>query len=194
MPNNPSKEEREVRQFSPRGMKKCRELECVSELSIDSPEYCPVHNWMNNKCEEESCVREKGHTGFHFDDRPDSPHTPLSWKENLRDLYLHSDPDENGLSTASILMNIGKFTFDKRVKEKIEFYLLSAETLESFISALLAEREESLRGKIEGMKESAKKYPMRNEKGEMIDWNNGYRGAMNQVLKSLLPPNKEENV
>ena len=46
---------------------------------------------------------------------------------------------------------------------------------------------------VEGLKENANKYPMKNSDGtEAVDWNRGYRSAMNQVLalQALKKPNE----
>lgn len=67
-----------------------------------------------------------------------------NWKENLRELYLHTTPWD-GYETRSITFNWGKFKIES--KGKMEFYLATKESVEEFIDQLL---QESMREKEEG--------------------------------------------
>lgn len=60
-----------------------------------------------------------------------------TWRERLRDLYLTTTPDENGLYTKSISFNWGKFEFDPKDKEVNEFYLTTKNAIEEFIASEL---------------------------------------------------------
>lgn len=59
-----------------------------------------------------------------------------NWKENLRELYLHTTPYD-GYETRSITFNWGKFKIES--KGKMEFYLATKESVEEFIDQLLQE-------------------------------------------------------
>lgn len=60
-----------------------------------------------------------------------------TWRERLRDLYLTTTPDEEGLYTKSISFNWGKFEFDPKDKEVNEFYLTTKNAIEEFIASEL---------------------------------------------------------
>lgn len=68
-----------------------------------------------------------------------------NWKENLRELYLHTTPYD-GYETRSITFNWGKFKIES--KGKMEFYLATKESVEEFIDQLLQESIREDREKI----------------------------------------------
>ncbi len=57
---------------------------------------------------------------------------PEQWLERLRHLYLTKSPDDDGLHTGSITFNWCTFTLNPKEKH-ISFYLVTQESLESFI-------------------------------------------------------------
>lgn len=65
------------------------------------------------------------------------------WKKKLRDLYLITVPDANGLFTKSITFNWGKFEYNPKDK-KTEFYLATKESIESFIENLLEQEKKRM--------------------------------------------------
>lgn len=67
----------------------------------------------------------------HITPAPTQPES--SWETRLRDLYLTTTPDEEGLYTASISFNWGKFTFEPKDKSVCEFYLATKDSIESFL-------------------------------------------------------------
>ncbi len=75
--------------------KKCKYPKCLTKMSpSNAPDYCPDHNEMNiPNCEDEYCVREKGHTGFHWskDDLP--PHTDVEEKKCCEKCIKHPKSD-----------------------------------------------------------------------------------------------------
>jgi len=74
----------------------------------------------------------------------DSPPPKESWEERLRDLYLISSPDEDGLITDSILFEWARFSIEPRTKNKIEFYLTTRESIEDFIRSTLSSYKQEL--------------------------------------------------
>lgn len=80
----------------------------------------------------------------HITPAPTQPES--SWETRLRDLYLTTTPDEEGLYTASISFNWGKFTFEPKDKSVCEFYLATKDSIESFLRSEIETAEARGRG------------------------------------------------
>lgn len=110
------------------------------------------------------------------------------WREGLRDLYLHSSPDEEGLITGSILMGGIKFALSQ-TQEKVDFYLANKDSLESFIENKITQAEDNMRKRcLEALPKERNlntKFPTFGVNRENESWIRGFNVAIDQATQNI---------